>query len=150
MRKSALLMLPPDQAAERVARDADATWARAFLKQLESKLETEPGERDLERFMQTWDVPAAGVARIFGVTRQAVAKWRRHGVPADRASAVADLGAATDVLLRYVRPERIPAVVRRPADLLGGRSLVELVEAGDTESVRLNVAAMVDLRRVAP
>ena len=48
---------------------------------------------------------------MFGVSRQAIAKWRVHGVPDDRLVALADLDAATDVLLRYVRPERIPAVV---------------------------------------
>ena len=75
-------------------------------------------------------------AAIFGVSRQAVAKWRGSGVPDDRAVALADLAAATDVLERYVRRDRIPAVVRRPATLLGGRSLLELAEAGEHEAVR--------------
>ena len=100
--------------------------------------------------MAAWDISAASVARIFGVSRQAVAKWRAGQVPADRAVAVSDLAAATDVLERYVRRDRIPAVVRRPAEMLGGGSLLQLAETGDTAQVRRQVAAMFDLRRVQP
>ncbi len=100
--------------------------------------------------MTTWNVSAAGVARIFSVSRQAIAKWRRDGVPPERSPGMADLGAATDVLARYLREDRIPAVVRRPAEMLHGMSLLELAETGDTETVRRQVAAMFDLRRVAP
>jgi len=100
--------------------------------------------------MATWDLSAAGAGRIFGVSRQAVAKWRGSGVPDDRAVALADLVAATDVLERYVRRDRIPAVVRRQADVLGGQSLLEIAEAGRFADVRRGVVTMLDLRRVAP
>jgi hypothetical protein len=140
------LALPPAQAASLLARDAGEQWAREFLRQFERQV----GENQLERLMATWDMSAALVARVFGVSRQAVAKWRSHGVPADRSVAMADLAAATDVLERYVRRDRIPAVVRRPADMLGGVSLLDLAETGDTASVRRHVAAMFDLRRVQP
>ena len=72
------------------------------------------------------------------------------GTPDDRAVALADLSAATDVLERYVRRDRIPAVVRRPAEVLGGRSLLELAEEGRHDEVRRGAASMLDLRRVAP
>ena len=39
-------------------------------------------------------------ARAFGISRQAVSKWFANGVPADRADTIADLGAATDLLLK--------------------------------------------------
>jgi hypothetical protein len=79
-----------------------------------------------------------------------VAKWRGSGVPEDRLVALGDLAAATDVLERYVRRDRIPAVVRRPADLLGGHSLLELAEEGRHAEVRRAAHDMVDLRRVQP
>jgi hypothetical protein len=44
-------------------------------------------------------------------------------VPPERGTQV----AATDVLERYLKRDRIPAVVRRPAPLLGGVSLVDLL-----------------------
>jgi hypothetical protein len=148
--ENSLLALPPERAAGLLARDADSAWAQAFLRQFQRELHETDAQDDLDRFMSIWGVSAASVARVFAVSRQAIAKWRRDGVPADRSPGVADLGAATDVLARYLRHDRIPAVVRRPAEMLNGMSLLELAETGDTESVRRQVAAMFDLRRVAP
>ena len=142
----ALRRLDPAAAALAVAAEADEAWTLEFLRALESRVRTRP----LDRLMATWDLSAAATGRVFGVSRQAVAKWRGSGVPDDRAVALADLDAATDVLERYVRRDRIPAVVRRRADLLGGRSLLELAEAGRYADVRRGAAAMLDLRRVAP
>ena len=63
---------------------------------------------------------------------------------------MADLAAATDLLDRYVKRERIPAVVRRSAPVLDGNSLLDLAAAGDTRTVAESVSAMLDLRRVQP
>jgi len=143
---SALSRLAPAAAALAVTAEADDAWTLEFLHALETRVRTRP----LERLMATWDLSAAGAGRIFGVSRQAVAKWRGSGVPDDRAVALADLVAATDVLERYVRRDRIPAVVRRQADVLGGQSLLEIAEAGRFADVRRGVVTMLDLRRVAP
>ncbi len=143
---SALRRLDPAAAVLAVTAEADDAWTLEFLHALETRVRTRP----LERLMATWDLSAAGAGRIFGVSRQAVAKWRGSGVPDDRAVALADLVAATDVLERYVRRDRIPAVVRRQADVLGGQSLLEIAEAGRFADVRRGVVTMLDLRRVAP
>jgi hypothetical protein len=143
---SALRRLDPAAAVLAVTADADDAWTLEFLHALETRVRTRP----LERLMATWDLSAAGAGRIFGVSRQAVAKWRGSGVPDDRAVALADLVAATDVLERYVRRDRIAAVVRRPAEVLGGRSLLEIAEEGRFADVRRGVVTMLDLRRVAP
>jgi len=143
---AALRRLDPATVAAEITGAADDPWAQEFLRALDSQLRSAP----LERLLATWDLSAAGAARVFGVSRQAVSKWRGSGVPEDRAVALADLVAATDVLERYVRRDRIPAVVRRPADVLGGRSLLELAEAGEHDEVRRGVARMLDLRRVQP
>ena len=71
-------------------------------------------------------------------------------VMAARTAAIADLAAATDLLDRYVKRERIPAVVRRKAERLGNRSLLEIAQRGDTRAVADHVAEMFDLRRVQP
>jgi hypothetical protein len=63
---------------------------------------------------------------------------------------VADLAAATDLLDRYVKRERIAAVVRREAPALDGRSLLDLAEGGDTEAVLARTREMFDLRLVQP
>lgn len=141
---AALRRLDPVTAAAEISSSVDDPWTQEFLRALDARVRSAP----LERLMATWDLSAAGAARVFGVSRQAVSKWRGSGVPDDRAVALADLVAATDVLERYVRRDRIPAVVRRTADILGGRSLLELAEAGEHAEVRRAVARMLDIRRV--
>ncbi len=89
----------------------------------------------LARTLEVWDLSQAEAARLFGVSRQAVGKWLRQGVPPERAGAVSDLAAATDVLAHYLKRDRIPAVVRRPIQSLGGASLVSLLAHGDTQAV---------------
>jgi hypothetical protein len=67
---------------------------------------------------------------------------------AEKLADLAALAAATDLLDRYVKRERIPAVVRRPAEELGGRSLYEVASAGEFDRVREQVGRMFDLARV--
>lgn len=113
-------------------------WLAAFTGELEAR---GAGEQ-LPRVLRAWGLSSAEAARIFGVSRQAVAKWARSGIPAERLVPLGDLVAATDLLGHYLKPERIPVVVRRPAEALGGRSLVELATAGDTGAVLAACRAM--------
>jgi hypothetical protein len=94
--------------------------------------------------LEVWGLNQSQAATLFGVTRQAVSKWLSAGVPTDRVETVADLAAGTDVLVHYLKRERIPAVVRRSADGLGGRSLLDVVAAGDTRAVLEACRAMFD------
>jgi hypothetical protein len=119
-------------------------WVRRFGDELDRRL----GASELERVLAVWDLSQSDAARLFGVSRQAVGKWLRAGVPSERAVAVADLGAATDLLVRYLRRERIPAVVRRPAAVTGGRSLVD-VAADDPGAALDAVRAMFDFAAVS-
>ena len=57
---------------------------------------------------------------------------------------VAELTAATDLLVRYLKLDRVPATVRRKAQRLGGASLVDLVAAGDGQGVLEACRAMFD------
>ena len=65
-------------------------------------------------------------------------------MPPERAGAVADLAAATDLLVHHLKRDRIPAVVRRPIPALDGVSLVDLLARGDT---RAALAACRDMFR---
>ena len=96
-----------------------------------------------------WDLSAAQAALLFGVSRQAYAKWRVAGIPAERRADVAEISAITSALLNQVKVDRIPAVVRRDAEALGGGSIIDLVRR-DPRAARLAVEAMLDLRRVQP
>lgn len=62
-------------------------------------------------------------------------KWLANGPPAERAAAIADLAAATDLLVHYLKRDRIPAVTRREVSALGNRSLIDLVAQSDTRGV---------------
>jgi hypothetical protein len=142
----ALSALSPADAAERLASVTETDWALAFADEFDRQLRARP----LQRLLTLWGVSAAGGARLFGVSRQGFAKWLRAEPPADRAVQIADLAAATDLLDRYLRRDRIPAVVRRPAEALGGRSLLEMACAGESAAVLAAVRQMFDLRRVQP
>jgi hypothetical protein len=63
-------------------------------------------------------------------------------VPADRAEIVADVAAATDLLVRHLQRDRVAAVVRRRAPSLGDQSLLELLERGRSRDVLAACRAM--------
>ena len=115
-------------------------WLDAFSAALDRRRHG----RDLERILEVWGVSQSEAGRRFGVSRQAVAKWLTTGVPADRMAAIADLSAATDLLVRYVKRDRIPAVVRRTAVGLAGNSLLDLLGSGQTQEVLAACRRMFD------
>ncbi|MHB8296305.1 MAG: hypothetical protein ACYDH5_17155 [Acidimicrobiales bacterium] len=115
-------------------------WLTAFAGELESQALVD----QLRRLLGIWGLSASEASRLFGVSRQALSKWLTHGVPAERAEMVADLAAATDLLVRYLELDRVPATVRRKAARLGGRSLLDLVAAGEAHAVLEACRAMFD------
>lgn len=125
--------LDPEEAAEQtfLAHCHDGEWLDAFVASLDRRRAVDAFRRTIE----TWGLSQAEAARRFGVSRQAIGKWRRRGVPPDRAGAVADLAATTDLLVHHLKRDRIPAVVRRPIPALDGASLVDLLGRGDTRAV---------------
>lgn len=124
----------------------DADTLRKLLDRLDRELSASP----LERTLRLWDVSLAQVGRMFGVSRQAAAKWLVDGPPAARRDQIALLGQATDLLDAWVKRDRIPAVVRRPVDRFGGRSRLDMALTGEFELVRDEVRDTFDLTRVAP
>jgi hypothetical protein len=56
------------------------------------------------------------------------------------------LADATDLLRRRIRPDRLELVIRRPAPTLEGRSLLEMVAAGEFQAVRESVVRMFELK----
>jgi hypothetical protein len=134
----------PIELAHELAESADAGWIRELVDALDREIRRRP----LERVIALWDLSNAGAARLFGVSRQAFSKWLVNGPPADRADDVSRVEAITDLLDRYVKRERIPAVVRRPAGVLDERSIIEILEQGGYREAAEAVAAMFDLRRI--
>lgn len=135
-----------DALARELVDSADSEWLRELVDALDREVRIGP----LERLLTLWDLSNAGAARLFGVSRQAFAKWLRSGPPAERVDDVTAVEDITALLDRYVKRERIPAVVRRPADLFEGNSLIEILEGGDYERAVEVTRAAFDLRRVQP
>lgn len=138
--------IAPEQLANELIDSADADWLRELVDALDRRVRTEP----LRRLTTLWDLSNAAAARIFGVSRQAFSKWLAAGPPADRVDDVTAVDDITTLLDRYVKRERIPAVVRRVSPRLGESSIVERLEAGDYEETAEAVRSMFDLRRVQP
>lgn len=130
---TAILDSNPEEAAEQIFRAHRHETARldAFTESLDHR---RAGE-SLARTLDVWGTSQAEAARLLGVSRQAVGKWLQRGAPPARAGALADLAAATDLLVRHLKRDRIPAVVRRPIPALGDVSLVDLLARGDTRSL---------------
>ena len=129
----ALGRLGPEEAAEQMFRtyQDEGAWLDAFTE----SLDRQRAGRSFARMLAVWALSQAEVARLFGVSRQAVGKWLRHGVPPERAGAISDLAAATDLLVRHLKSDRIPAVVRRPIPSRDGVSLMGLLAQGDTPAL---------------
>lgn len=149
MRTGPILQQATAAEAERMAAalvSADVDGAARLAQYLERHLSAEP----LGRFERVWQLSSSQAAAVFGVSRQAYAKWRSGGIPADRRVDVQLADQATTTLLAHVRIDRIPVVVRRPSASLGWRSLLDVARANDLEAVRDEVEAVFDLRRVQP
>jgi transcriptional regulator with XRE-family HTH domain len=81
----------------------------------------------LERLIAGWQLGISDLARLFGVSRQAVQQWLDDGVPPSRQPKLLDVLRIADLLERNLLPERIPAVVRSPASALDDLTMFELI-----------------------
>ncbi len=75
--------------------------------------------RDVLRLSET------ELGELLKVRRQAVAQWRRRGIPSERADEIDQHRQLCRYLTTVIRPERIPAVVRRSVPQLEGRTWLE-------------------------
>lgn len=125
-----LIDTDPAELAEELRQNAPEGWVDA----LAAELTVARAPSELSHILTTWDMSQSQFGVLMGVSRQAIGKWQEQ-LPADRAVAIADLAAATDLLERYLKPERIAAVVRRCASALDDRSLIDLIGEGRTDDV---------------
>ena len=130
MQLADVTQLDPREAAARliVLQQGRGRWLDEFAEHLDRHR----AGRSLARTLAVWDINQSQAGQLFGVSRQAISKWLSQGAPAERAEALANIAAATDLLLHYLKRDRIAAVVRRPIPALG-RSLLDLVASGETE-----------------
>lgn len=130
----AVSKLEPEEAVDRLLEHrgpGDDGWLDRFAEHLDRRR----SGRSLERTLSVWGLSQSEAARLFGVSRQALGKWLERGPPVDRARTVADLAAATDLLVHYLKRDRIPAVVRRGNAATRNRSLLDLLGAGESSTI---------------
>ena len=122
---SSAFRMPPAHLAERLVAEhsLDPDWLDEFSVALDRRRQG----KALERILEVWGLSQSEAGRLLGVSRQAVAKWITGGIPVDRIEPIASLAAATDLLVHYLRRDRIAAVVRRPIVSRENLSLVELL-----------------------
>jgi len=97
----------------------------------------EQREHPLDRVRRVLDLNRTELAKLFGVSRQAIERWERQTVPAERQERLASVAAICDLLSANLKSERVPGAVRRPAPAYGGRSILEAI-AGDDDDLVLN------------
>ena len=137
--------IEPEELADQIA--AAHGDSPLWLDRFAAELDRRRGIGELRRVLEVWGLNQSDAARMFSVSRQAIAKWAAGGPPPERAATLADLAAATDLLVRYLRRERVPAVVRRPVDAAGGRSLLQVATSAPAEALE-QCRAMFDFTRV--
>jgi len=92
-------------------------------------------EPDLDRTQRIFGISMTGLGRLFGVTRQAVAQWQSSEVPAARLAKVSTVGSIADLLDSQLKSDRVPGIVRRPATVYQGRSILEMIEENQHDAV---------------
>ncbi len=94
----------------------------------------------LRRAMAILDLSSRDVAEVMGVKRQAVDKWLLAGPPSDRLAKIGAVVQIADTLRHRLRAGMPAAVVRRPAEAYGGRSMLDVITDDEhvwlAESVR--------------
>lgn len=125
--------LDPREAAERLVKSQQ--HHTAWLDEFAEYLDRRRSGQSLVRTLDVWGLNQSEAARLFRVSRQALSKWLAQGVPAERVETVADLAAATDLLVHHLKRDRIPAVVRRNVPVLDNQSLLGLLELGNSRDI---------------
>jgi len=141
--RSTLAQLDPRTAAEQVFAEHEGAWLDAFTEHLDRRR----FGQSLARTLSVWGLSQADAARLLGVSRQAVGKWLENGVPSDRIELVADLAATTDLLVHYLKRDRIPAVVRRPIHARARVSLLQMLAQGRSTELLETCRDMFDFAR---
>jgi hypothetical protein len=116
------------------------------LARIEAALDRTPTSAP-ERIREAFGVSEAELARMFGVTRQAVAQWQDFPV-GKRAKAASVLSMA-DLLTYRLKPGRLPMVARKPAEVYGGLSMLDMIAADRHEELLTLTRQSFDLAATA-
>ncbi|HEV2037408.1 MAG TPA: hypothetical protein VGQ96_02290 [Candidatus Eremiobacteraceae bacterium] len=91
--------------------------------------------RAIDEVRHIFGLSETAFARLFRVSRQAIEKWRRQGVPPGRTADLDRLLEIARVFRDRLVEARIPQIVRTPAEGLDKRSVLEVLEAEGAEPI---------------
>jgi transcriptional regulator with XRE-family HTH domain len=123
---------PPSALAKAEQMWSDESEWGPWLARVEAALAAEPPSAP-EQVREAYGLSEADLARLFGVTRQAVAQWQEFP-PAKRAKAATVLSVA-DLLTYRLKPGRLPMVARKPAAVYGGITMLDMIAADRHEEL---------------
>lgn len=77
----------------------------------------------------------AETGRLFGISRQAIDKWYKKGVPTSRVADVKRVAGVARALHARFIPDRIPQIVREPLPGLQHQTILDALRRGGSVNV---------------
>lgn len=128
---------PPEEGAAMKATSGDGweclvLFNAAVSDRLRSSKRGAEGRRILHRLMRLLDLSRDETGRMFGVTGETVRRWEHSMVeiPAHQMAALTAADAALEGLIELFLPDRLPLVIRRPAELFDGERALDWILRG--------------------
>ncbi len=108
--------------------DVDEGMFDRFSRYVEKELMAAQHRTPLHVISGVFDLNGTELGRLLGVSRQAAQKWLETGnLPSERRSKVLTTLQIAELLGRNLKPDRIPGIVRNPADWFDGKSILEMI-----------------------
>ncbi|HXH06499.1 MAG TPA: hypothetical protein VNI83_07895 [Vicinamibacterales bacterium] len=125
------LQLPPVATTESDAALLEL-FTLAVTDELLSASRADRGRQIIGRLMTTLRLSFDDLGRVLGVSGETVRRWARGtvAVPEDKLAALDLAGQAVSRLLRLIRLERLPDVIRRPAEAFAGQRALDWILQG--------------------
>lgn len=107
--------------------NALSTWLAAVGSYTRARRQAVEAREIIYRLMSRLDLSRTEVGRMFDVSGETVRRWERGmvEVPAEKMAALTQADAALSRLLELFEPDRLPLVIRRPAELFEGESALD-------------------------
>jgi len=93
---------------------------------------TDRGRKVITRLMAALRLSFDELGRMLNVSGETVRRWTRGivSIPEQKLAQLDTAGQALGRLLRFIRPDRLSEVVRRPADAFGGQAALQRILEG--------------------
>ncbi len=113
------------------------TFSSRVMEELIATSRADRGRRTIRWLMDALRMSLSDVGRMVGVSDETVRRWARGatGIPEAKLALLDVGGAGLARLLRLIRPDRLPEVVRRPADAFGGQRAFDWILQGRIREV---------------